>query len=241
MDDVLMQMLMKVSEPLPGHMIFFKRSGSKSHNTDIETSDDDFFGVYAAPTADILSLNPPADTIVGHKPDYQIHEVHKFCKLLLKGNPDIIESLYTNKFCYQGPLWEDLIRAKDEFLSVVCVMQYIGYAQSQLKKLVNGVGLHTKGGSYNTKWAYHLIRLLNDASNIVNRIGPVVWKEGKEREELLAIRRGEYSKEVIEKMAVTKINSLLASQPWNLPKYGDTKFLNSWLLKMRSKVYPIET
>ena len=224
-------------------MIFCKLWGSRSHNTELPSSDWDFLGVYQAPTSSILSLHPPPDTVdnaEGQKPDFQGHEIKKFCGLLLKGNPGIVEMLFTEKFVWAHEDWLEIKERRKYFLTQTCVRQYLGYAEGQLKKLFahgGEGGLHTKGGKFSEKWAYHLIRLLWDAHRIAKGGEPVVWKEGEERTLLMAIRTGEMPQGQIEAHARMVLAEIDGMKPWKIREDGDEKFLNDWLLRRRREEF----
>ena len=72
-----------------GRVILAMLAGSHAFNLAVATSDHDYFGIYAAPMRSLYCLQPPADTIDAHDPDYQIHEVRKYLEILLKGNPKV--------------------------------------------------------------------------------------------------------------------------------------------------------
>lgn len=216
-----------------GNILFSKIWGSHSHQTAVATSDVDYLAVYAAENRDLLAMDPPTDTLTGEKPDYQVHEVKKFCDLLMKGNPGIIEMLFTDKLVHYGPQWEELRNERKRFLCIRVVKEYLGYCSGQLKKLAAGTSLHTKGGHLNEKWGYHMVRLANDALRIAKGGEPQVWKEGEELAQLMEIRRGEWSKDRIEKHTLGLINLIDSLKPWVLPEQGDKVFLNNWLLRIR--------
>jgi hypothetical protein len=226
----------KIIKP-DGQIIFAKIWGSFSHNTNIVTSDIDYLGVYLAPTNHILGLKEIKETIVHEKPDVQLHEVGKFCRLLIKGNPGIVEALFTTRLYGYMNMWTDLMAMKNDFLTVNTVQQYLGYSSGQLKKLTNGTYLHTIGGKYNTKWAYHLIRLLLDAQRISKGEEPIVWKEGKERELLMDIRNEKVAKEDVTKMAQDIISEIDGRKPWPIPESPNIEMLNDWLVKIRKEAH----
>lgn len=233
--------------PMPGKVIFAKIWGSRSHNTHKEGSDTDFSGVFLCPTREILSLDRPSETVKFDKedsatkenhPDHQFHEVGRFSELLLKGNPGIVEMLYTDRFCIGSEPWMELVLNRKKFLSQQAVHQYLGYMNGQHKRLLsyNGQkGLHTKGGKYNEKWAYHLLRLAEDAKRIAQGNEPIVWKEGEERDFLMKVRNEEYSWEEVRDFIEKAISSIEALKPFPLPEQGDKAFLNEWLLALRYK------
>lgn len=218
---------------LPGRVIFSKLWGSYSHNTALPSSDQDYLMVYAAPTRDVLSLHPPVETVDGKNPDFEAHEVAKFCRLLMKGNPSMIECLFTERMCNASPEWGELAAERQRFLSQRVVAQYLGYGLGQLKRFDVGSRLHTKGGKQNEKWLYHMIRVLLDARRIAQGGEPVVWKEGEERETLMRIRSGAIHHENVVVMARTLIAETDALKPWPLPELGDDVWLNNWLLNIR--------
>jgi predicted nucleotidyltransferase len=229
--------------PPPGRVIFAKVWGSRSHNTHKDTSDTDFAGVYLCPTSEILSLKPPAPTFKydakegeinkEEYPDHAFYEAAHFANLLLVGNPGILEYLYTEKLYMTTPEWESLKAIRDRFLSVDSIHQYLGYMNGQLKRLINGLSLHTTGGKYNEKWAYHIMRLIGDAKRIAQGKPPVVWKDGEERLLLMKIRGDEVSWEDVKKMIEDGIEEIKAMGPYPLPQSGDAGALQDWLLDLR--------
>jgi len=179
-----------VRRPYPGQLVFARIAGSQSYNLAMPESDEDYFGIYAPPTEQLVGLHMPAYTLDGHEPDWVVHEVGKFCGLLLKGNPSIVEALWTDRNTYETSAWRELKRERRRLLSEHTVKQYIGYALGQLQKLSKGSYLHTTGGKPNNKWSCHLIRLLMDAGQIATGGEPVIWKEDTERSFLMSIREG---------------------------------------------------
>lgn len=216
-----------------GKILFAKVWGSHSHNTNLPTSDVDYEAVYVAPTRDILSLRPPPETIERKKPDCQIHEVKKFAALLLKGNPAIVEMLFTERMAKWDIMWNKLREHRHRFLSAKVVKQYLGYAQAQLHRYERSQPVHAKGGVPGEKWCYHMVRVAWDAERIARGEGPLVWKEGEEREKLMAIRTGAWSTEKAVEEAKTTIARIDANKPWKVPEEQDEQFLNDWLVGIR--------
>jgi hypothetical protein len=218
---------------LPGRLLFSKLGGSHSHNTALATSDQDFICVYAAPTEKVLSLRPPRESVTRKKPDVEAHEVAKFCRLLLKGNPGVIECLFTDRFCLTTGEWRTLQDERQRFLSQRVIKQYLGYGQGQLRRFDAGTRLHTKGGTAGEKWCYHMIRVLQDARRIARGGEPVVFKGGEERALLMRIRSGEMRPHACVNLAQSLIAEVEAAKPWPWPEEGDEEWLNGWLLGIR--------
>lgn len=222
---------------LPGPLLFVQETGSTAYNLAIAGSDVDYLGVYVAMTWMILGLDTPPGTITtpeGMKPDCTVHEVGKFCSLLLKGNPTIVESLFVERGFEALQPWEDLRAHRREFLTREAVKQYLGYCQGQLLRIEKGQSLvRGDGGKPDLKWAYHMLRLVLDAERIVAGAEPQVWRTGEEREQLMRVRRGETPIAFVIAEVKARIAAIDAKQPWPLPDKGDRMFLNNWLLSVR--------
>lgn len=220
---------------MDGVLIFSKVWGSHSHNTHLPESDVDYLGVYQAHTHTLLGMYPPAETLEGKKPDFQVHEVGKFCTLLMKGNPGIVEMLFTERMFWAHTDFQELMRPENRkmFLTKTAVKQYLGYMQGQLRKLAHGSGLHAKGGTYTTKWAYHIVRLGEDALRIARGREPIVWKEGLELDRLMKIRHGEWNQSMVEHFVTEIVRHIEEAKPWPIPDEGNAAWLNDWLLRVR--------
>lgn len=137
-------------------------SGSRAYGIDQAGSDDDYLGVFVSPLASFVSINGPGpDTLAGNAPDFTLHEIGKFCRLALKGNPAILETLWNPNLVACDAWGRELISIRSKCLHRGSLAVYVEYAQAQLKKMVKGSGLHSKGGSYNGKFGAHLVRLLH--------------------------------------------------------------------------------
>ena len=104
---------------------------------------------------------PGPDSETGNDPDFTLHELGKFCGLALKGNPAVLEVLWNDDVIAIDAWGRELRERRTSFLHRDGLGVYVAYAESQLKKMARGGGLHAKGGSYNGKFGAHLIRLLH--------------------------------------------------------------------------------
>lgn len=154
--------------------------GSTAYGLAREGSDVDRHGVFTVPPKDLLGLDWSArrETIVRHEPDSTHHELGKFFRLLLNGNPTVNELLWLDHYEHLDYVFGNpLVSENEMFLSQQTVKRaYLGYATDQYKRAEGrNDGMHrgsfssdTKGRSL--KHARHCLRLLEQARRL--------WREG---------------------------------------------------------------
>lgn len=100
---------MLVSHPsLAGARVLLAQlSGSLGFNLAVATSDEDYFGVYAASIHSTL-LGTRKVSLSGADPDFETHEVEEMLLLLGKGNPKVIEPLFTENLVWKSAEWRQL-------------------------------------------------------------------------------------------------------------------------------------
>ncbi|KAK5581469.1 hypothetical protein RB653_001502 [Dictyostelium firmibasis] len=248
-------------------VLYFTLAGSHSFNLNVETSDRDYFGVYCSDIDDILVGDIKQPIIDSHEPDdYILFEVERFCELLYKGNPKLIEPMFTSRFCYRSPIWEQLILNRKELISQSVIQHYLSYSKSQMgdaSKLIfkkNGststtttqeeeeedkkkllLSMINSNHSYSKK-LYHTYRLLLDTRRMLELGEPIVYLQGEEREKIMKIRMGE---EDLTK-TLTEIQQLFNQcyqqfqevKEKNLIQENlNIKVLNNWLIQVRKQSY----
>lgn len=112
--------------------------GSTAYGLDTENSDIDWLGFYAAPTREILGLGVEKvvdKTIVTKDPDQQMHEVGKYIKLALQGNPTILELMWLPEYETAHYVARELLIGREKFLSKQIAKRYGGYVLQQVKRL----------------------------------------------------------------------------------------------------------
>jgi uncharacterized protein len=215
------------------------RGGSKSYGIDGPASDDDYAGIFLSPLRAFVSLDGPgSDSETGHGPDFTLHELGKFCRLALKGNPAVLEVLW-NEDVLEIDAWGRALRERrTSFLHHDGLGVYVAYAESQLKKMARGgglhAGLHAKGGTYNGKFGAHLIRLLHAgitlaaSGEVMVRVPPALAVE------LLAIKNGEVSMERVIQTALPLLERLTRLADTNtLPARADLAGIDDLVARAR--------
>ena len=102
------------------------------------SSDIDTSAVFIAPHDSLLGIGLGyQDQISDTKHDNTWYELGNFCKLLLKSNPTILESLFVPKDKMLVPPSEimmPLFENKEQFITKKCFNPFVGYAIEQIKK-----------------------------------------------------------------------------------------------------------
>jgi predicted nucleotidyltransferase len=146
----------------PDNIILEAVTGSKAYGLDTENSDTDIKGIYVVPTEKVLRTgwNPDKTTKDHTEPDWVYHELQKFMKLAMNGNPTILELLFMEEYNILTPIGKKLVDNRDIFLSNVIFNSYGGYALSQARDL-NRRGHYGNGRSNRKeKHTRHLVRLM---------------------------------------------------------------------------------
>ncbi|MGD8305114.1 MAG: nucleotidyltransferase domain-containing protein [Ignavibacteria bacterium] len=222
--------------------------GSQSHGTYIAPKnggidDKDVMGILVPPIRFYFGLDKfeHLDTWVDEY-DLVFYEVRKFFRLLLKNNPNVIGFLWLHETAYikKTEMGEMLINERDIFSSKQIYHSFTGYAYSQLSKMqkynCNGhLGSKRKAliekFGYDTKNASHLIRLLRMGIEFLTTKQLNVLRE--DAQQLIAIKKGEYSLEKIQQMAEDLFNSARAAFiNSSLPDYPNEKKANELLIKI---------
>lgn len=148
--------------------------GSTAYGLNREGSDIDTLGVYAAATLDVAGLHwhSSRETVHTTKPDTTLHEIGKWCRLALKGNPTITELCWLPHDLLDTVHPEygtRLIELRTAFLSDHAITSaYGGYARQQAHRL-DARGDSTFSADTRkrtTKHARHLLRLLRQGRHL---------------------------------------------------------------------------
>lgn len=161
----------------------------------------------------------------GQEYDLTIYSIVKYFKLLMDNNPNIIDSLFVPRHCvvYSTAIGELVRERRHIFLHKKCWSTFKGYAYAQLHKMRTKVpegsriAIIEKYG-YDVKFAYHVVRMLNEIEQLLVE-GDLDLARNKEQ--LKAIRRGEWSQQAVEDYFETKekqleqcyVDSKLPAQP----------------------------
>lgn len=185
--------------------------GSKAYGTSLDenNSDRDEVLVFIEPREYITGLGT-IETVVyrdakdGEKSkagdlDLTCYGLQKFCRLALKGNPNILEALFLKEYLFQNTFGKRLMDQTEIFHSKEAGNAYLGYMTSQKHKLL---GLKNKGITrqddncdFDTKFAAHALRLGYQGHEFLSTGRLILPIEEPKRQNILDIRLGKWTLE----------------------------------------------
>lgn len=139
----------------------------------------------------------------GRSYDLSVYNVVDYFQLLMQNNPNMVDSIFTPDNCVLHiTRIGTMVREKRKlFLHKKCWHTFKGYAFAQMKKIRNKERESSarreliERYGYDTKFAYHLVRLLNEVEQIMVE-GDLDLQ--RNREQLKDIRNGMWTEEQLE-------------------------------------------
>ena len=130
-------------------IVYEYKRGSHLYHLNVETSDEDYGGVFVCPIEDLIGLRSGyVEQVSDEKNDTVFYELGRWLELLLKANPTVLESLFAPEDCIikSHPIIDEIRKNRDLFVSKQCFNTFYGYGVSQIgkarglnKKIVNPV------------------------------------------------------------------------------------------------------
>lgn len=206
--------------------------GSHAFGLATETSDEDRRGIYL-PSADWhWSLAKPPEQVesIIDGIDVVDWEIEKFLTQALKGNPTILETLWSPIVLHSDALGDELRAMRTAFLSRAIGGTFSGYAKSQFHKMQSSVA---RGEGFKAKHAMHLIRLLHSGIYACQH-GEILVDVGEHRDELMAIRHGRMTfADVFRRTEELTAQFEAAFAESSLPEKPDSERVNQFLIRAR--------
>jgi len=135
--------------------------------------------------------------------DFTVFSIVRYFTLLMENNPNIVDSIFTPTNCVMHctAVGNTVRENRRIFLHKGCFPKFKGYAFSQLHKMtIKNPEVGSKRyediqkHGYDVKFAYHIIRLLDEAEQILT-LGDLDLQ--RNREQLKSVRRGEWTEQDI--------------------------------------------
>jgi len=250
---------------LPNNTQFLTIMGSAAYGVSGDTSDMDIYG-FCIPPKDIVF--PHLAGVIpgfGKQPenfgqwqehhiknpdgkdqtyDITVFSIVKYFQLCMDNNPNMLNSLFVPRTCvlHMTPVAERVREKRKTFLHRGVWHKFKGYAYGQMSKIRNKVQAQNperaeviQKHGYDVKYAYHTVRLLNECEQILVEGDLDIQRN---REQLKAIRRGEWTLEQLEAYFVEKERTLEAQYAaTTLPVAPDEAALKSLLLDCLEQHY----
>lgn len=206
----------------PGETRLLLLYGSHAHGTATATSDEDWRGVFQSPNDDFLGLYAPQQTWE-RKPDIVMWELAQFCRLLLKGNPNIVGMLWIPEDClYKSDEFFAALQAnRRAFITRPMASAYIGWLHTEL----------AQGEKLTSKRLSHLIRLVFELHSALERGELTVRPTGNDLDYIMQVKRGEVPFTEVAEL-VTEMLPMLREVGHGLPE-PPTGWLQQLLLETR--------
>lgn len=160
--------------------------GSALHGAKVDKTDDtDIYGVYIETPQRALGLNPQEHFVwstAGNERrngpddvDVTLYSLRKWAGMAAKGNATALHFLFANPAEIDSQSWSVIQKCRSVFLSRSSARQFLGFADSQFKRLTGEKGSGKKGQrpeyigkfGYDTKAAMHGLRLLYECMELM--------------------------------------------------------------------------
>jgi uncharacterized protein len=216
------------------HVLLSGVVGSTAYGLAHAGSDIDRLGVFALPTEELHGLRRPAESCVTARPDRTFHEVGKWCRLALAGNPTVTELVWLPDELYEvrTALGDQLIALREAFLSEQAVRSaYLGYARQQFRKVCSRDRSSRDRAAKNAR---HLVRLVLQAEELHATGRLTVRLRDPERVRELGERFAEVPERAAEFVAAAEAR---LAGPGALPAAPDEAAVEAWLRRVRAAFY----
>ncbi|MCG8924007.1 DNA polymerase beta superfamily protein [Lentzea sp. CC55] len=195
--------------------------GSHAYGLAGPDSDVDRRGVFAAPAEAFWRLDKPPTSVEGPDPEQLSWEVEHFCRLGLRSNPTVLETLVSPLVEVSTPIGEELRGLLPAFLSRHAVRSFTRATEMQLARA---------GRNLKPKQLMHVVRL--------RLVGLELLRTGRydiaADRSLLAIRSGEMAWD--EALAwAHRLGDEIAAARGPLPEEPDRERVEDWLVSVRRR------
>lgn len=112
--------------------------GSHAYGTNVETSDQDIGGVFICPPDMLMGLRDNyVEQVDDERHDTVYYELGRWMELLMKSNPNALESLFVPEGCIVGnvhPAVQMILDNRDKFVTKACLPALLGYGFAQIQR-----------------------------------------------------------------------------------------------------------
>lgn len=191
--------------------------GSQLYGTNLDMGDNDEMAIYIDSPESVLGFLPQREDYVwrtagnGERSgpedtDLISYSLKKYLKLATNGNPTMLLPLFAPDYMLLNCTKEgqELRAMRSHFLSQKAVHRFLGYMRSQKERMLGQSKRHVPNRpeliekyGYDTKYAAHALRLSLQGLEIAQFGTLSLPMRADDREHVLAVRRGEFSREEV--------------------------------------------
>jgi len=217
---------------LPNNTAYLVMMGSIAYGCSSDSSDVDVYGVVVPPKHDVFphlrgeilgfgrqkkrfeqwQEHHIKDKESRKQYDFQIFSIVKYFHLLMMCNPNLVDSIYVPQRCilHITNVGQIIRENRKLFLSKKAWHTFKGYSFQQMHKMSykNPLGKRretVEKYGFDLKFAYHIVRLLNEVEQILTEEDLDLERN---REQLKAIRRGDWTEPQVREYFQTKEREL---------------------------------
>ncbi|MCA9645956.1 MAG: nucleotidyltransferase domain-containing protein, partial [Myxococcales bacterium] len=254
--------MLKPPKFLPARVCYETQMGSVAYGVSQDASDVDVYGFCVPPREvvfphlagviegfgrqhqrfDQFQKHHVRDDEAGCTYDMNIYSIVRYVHLCMENNPNMLESLFTPRRCvlYTSSVAERLRERRQVFLHKGSWFKFKGFAYSQIHKMRTKepegkrMAMVEQFG-FDVKFAYHAVRLMREAEQVLTEHDLDLEAHA---EELLQIRRGEWTQEEVESFFSRKEIELEALyEQSTLPHSPDEDAIRDLLLECLEETY----
>lgn len=186
--------------------------GSELHGAKVGATDDlDLYGVFIGLPVDVLGLHPREHFIWStaaddrrngpEDVDLTLYSLKKWAGMAARGNATALHFLFAQATAVSDPIWSSIQQRAELFLSKRSAVQFLGFADNQLRRIKGdkGQGAHGRrpeyecAHGYDSKAAMHCLRLYLECVELM-RVGTITLPR-PEKDLLIGVRQGMWSLE----------------------------------------------
>jgi predicted nucleotidyltransferase len=195
-----------------GSVVHLFVGGSELHGAKVGATDDlDLYGVFIGGPEDVLGLSPQEHFVWSTASDDRrngpddvdltVYSLSKWAAMAAKGNATALHFLFADATAVSAPVWSFIEDRKELFLSKRSAIQFLGFAENQMKRITGEKGKGAKGTrpeyecafGYDTKAAMHTLRLLFECAELMKE-GTITLPR-PEKDLLIDVRMGSWTLE----------------------------------------------
>lgn len=198
----------------PQNLIHLFVGGSELHGAKVgKTDDTDLYGIYIEDPERALGLQPREHFVWSTAGDERrngpddvdvtLYSLRKWAGMTAKGNATALHFLFAEPKEVPPKTWKTVQANRELFLSRNSAKQFLGFADSQFKRLTGEKGSGKKGQrpeyigkyGYDTKAAMHGLRLLYECLELMTH--KAITLPRPEKDLLIEVRSGEWTLEKV--------------------------------------------